>query len=96
VKKHISKEQVEHISWLARLKLSEEEKELYTQQFNDILEHFNKINELNTENMPPTFHTANLTNILRDDKVKPSLPIEEALRNAPKKKKNYFQAPRML
>jgi aspartyl-tRNA(Asn)/glutamyl-tRNA(Gln) amidotransferase subunit C len=96
VKKHISKEQVEHISWLARLKLSEEEKELYTQQFNDILEHFNKINELNTENVPPTFHTANLTNILRDDKSKPPLPVEEALRNAPKKRKNYFQAPRML
>jgi aspartyl-tRNA(Asn)/glutamyl-tRNA(Gln) amidotransferase subunit C len=96
VKKHISKEQVEHISWLARLKLSEEEKELYTQQFNDILEHFNKINELNTENVPPTFHTANLTNILRDDKAKPPLPVEEALRNAPKKRKNYFHAPRML
>jgi len=96
VKKHISKEQVEHVSWLARLELSEEEKKLYTQQFNDILEHFNKINELDTEKVPPTFHTANLINILRDDKVKPSLPIEEALSNAPKKKKGHFQAPRIL
>jgi len=96
VKKHISKEQVEHVSWLARLEVSEEEKELYTKQFNDILEYFNKINELNTENVPPTFHTAHLVNVLRDDEVKPSLPVEEALRNAPKKRKNYFQAPRML
>ncbi|WP_309492091.1 Asp-tRNA(Asn)/Glu-tRNA(Gln) amidotransferase subunit GatC [Candidatus Hecatella orcuttiae] len=95
-KRHISKEEVEHVAWLARLELSEEEKELYTQQFNDILDYFQKLNELDTEGVPPTLHVLELVNVFRKDEVKPSLPPEEALANAPRKRGRFFEAPRIL
>lgn len=95
-KRHISKKEVEHVAWLARLELSEEEKELYTQQFNDILDYFQKLNELDTEGVPPTLHVFELVNVFRKDDVKLSLPPEEALANAPKKKGRFFEAPRIL
>lgn len=96
MRRHISKEEVEHVAWLARLELSEEEKNLYTEQFNDILEYFSKINELKTEDVPPTYHVVNLVNVFREDEVKPSLPVEEVVRNAPKKREGYFEAPKIF
>jgi len=95
MRENISKKQVEHVAWLARLELTEEEKELYTKQFNDILEYFRKIDQANTENVQPTYHLTDLSNIFREDEVEPSLPVEEALRNTAKKKNGYIEAPRM-
>ena len=94
--KHISKEQVEHVAWLARIELSEEEKELYTKQFNDILAYFEKLAELDTEDVPPELHVARLVNVCREDVPGKPLDREEALRNAPKKREGYFEAPRIL
>jgi len=95
-KRHISKEEVEHIAWLARIELSEKEKELFTEQFNKILDYFKKIDEVETEEIPPTYHVLDLVNVYREDKVSPSLPPEKILKNAPKKEKRFFKAPRIV
>ncbi len=94
--KKISRDQIEHLAWLARIELTEEEKELLTVQLNDILEYFSKLDELNTENVSPTYHLIGNVNIFREDDVKPSLTIDEALQNAPRIEKRFFKAPRIM
>ena len=91
----ISKEEVEHIAELCRVKLSEEEKELFTKQFNDILNFFKQLDELDTDKIAPTFHVLNISNVFRDDIVKPSLSKEEIFKNVPRKEKDFIKAPRM-
>lgn len=95
-KRHITKEDVEHIAWLAHIELTEEEKEIFVEQFNRILEFFRKIDEVNTENVPPTYHVIDITNVFRDDEVKESLPKEEALKNAPRREDSFFKSPRIV
>jgi len=95
-KRHISKEEVEHIAWLARIDLSEREKARFTEQFNRILDYFKKIDEVKTEKVPPTYHVLDLVNVYREDKVTSSLPPKEVLKNAPKKEKRFFRAPRIV
>ena len=55
-KLHLSKKEVEHVAWLAHIELSEQEKTLFTEQFNEILEYFKKIDEVDTEDVEPTYH----------------------------------------
>jgi aspartyl-tRNA(Asn)/glutamyl-tRNA(Gln) amidotransferase subunit C len=95
-KHHISKGEVEHVAWLARIELSEKEKELFTEQFNKILDYFKKIDEIETEEIPPTYHVLDLVNVYREDKASPSLPPEKILKNASKKEKRFFKAPRIV
>lgn len=95
-KRFISREVVTHIARLARVELSEEEKELFTKQFNEILEYFRKIDELDTVKVPPTYHVLDLVNVFRKDEVKPSLSKDAATRNAPKKEGAYFKAPKII
>lgn len=94
--KYISRSQIEHLAWLAKLELTEEEKELYTIQLNEILEYFNRLSEINTENIPPTYHVIGKVNVFREDEVQPSLQVDEALRNALKKRNSFFEAPKIL
>ncbi|TMZ33904.1 Asp-tRNA(Asn)/Glu-tRNA(Gln) amidotransferase subunit GatC, partial [Klebsiella pneumoniae] len=82
----ISKEQVEHIAQLARLSLAPDEVERFTEQLNDILRFAEKLNELDTEGVEPTSHVMPMTNVLREDEVKPSWPRERVLVNAPEQK----------
>ena len=95
-KRHISRDEVEHVAWLARIELSEEEKRLFTEQFNQILDFFEKIDEVDTEGVPPTYHVLDLLNVYRGDRIGPSLATEEALKNAPKEEKGFFKAPRIV
>ena len=95
-RQQLTKKDVEHIAWLAHIELSEEEKALFTEQFNDILDYFKKIDEVDTEGVEPTYHVLDLENVSRRDKTEPSLPVEEALRNAPKKEKKFIKAPRIV
>ncbi len=95
-KRHLSREEVEHVAWLARIDLSEEEKHLFTEQFNQILDFFKKIDEVDTEGVPPTYHVLDLVNVYRGDKIGPSLTTEEALKNAPKGEKGFFKASRIV
>jgi len=92
----ISKDDVKHVARLARLRLTEEEKEKFGKQLNQILAYVEKLNELNIENVEPTSHVVPLTNVLRKDEVKPSLSEEEALANAPERKGKYFKVPKII
>lgn len=89
----ITKEQVLHIAELARLKLSAEESDQFTIQLNQILEYAAKLNELDTDHIEPTSHIYPISNVMREDEVKPSLPREKALSNAPEQENGMFQVP---
>jgi aspartyl-tRNA(Asn)/glutamyl-tRNA(Gln) amidotransferase subunit C len=94
--KHLSKKEVEHIAWLAHIELSDEEKALFTGQFNEILDYFKTIDIVDTEGVEPTYHVLDLKNVHRKDETKPSLSTEEALKNAPRKEKKFFKSPRII
>ncbi len=92
----ISKEQVEHVAMLARLELTEEEKQTYTEQLNSILEYAAILDKLDTQDVPPTAHPLPLHNVFRDDVVKPSISQEEALTNAPDAEDGFFKVPKIV
>ena len=79
----LSLEEVEHIAVLARLGLSSAEKEMFRDQLSAILDHAEKLNSLDTAGVPPTTSALPLSNVMRPDEVTPSLPIDDALANAP-------------
>ena len=96
-KNQISKDDLESLSKLAMLNLSDEEKEKLIPQLNDIIEYFKKLNDLDTENVKPITHPIEgLKNVFREDTPSESLTNEEALKNAQHKKDGYFKAPRIL
>lgn len=92
----ISKKEVEHVAHLARLELNEKEAETFTKHLDSILSFANKLNELDTEKVEPTSHVLDLKNVTREDTVRPSLPVEEALRNTPDHKENQIKVPSVL
>lgn len=92
----ITIQDVEHIAKLARLKLTEEEKLRFQKELGKIIEYFDQLKKLNTDGVPPTTHVVPLENVLREDKVTPSLPVEEALADAPDRKGNYFRVPKVV
>ena len=92
----ITSEDVEHISWLASIKISDEEKEKFVDQFNSILEYFHQLDEVDTEGIEPTYRVVDLTNVFRDDISRKSLTKEEALKNAPRRENGYFKSPRIV
>ena len=91
----ITKKNIENISWLARIKLTEEEKENFTKQLNSILDYFKTLDEVEAD-VPPTHHVVGLTNVFRDDVVEKSISQDDALSNAPKKERGYFKGPRIV
>jgi aspartyl-tRNA(Asn)/glutamyl-tRNA(Gln) amidotransferase subunit C len=95
-RRQLSKKEVEHIAWLAHIELSEKEKTLFTEQFNDILDYFKKIDKVDTEDVQPTYHVLDLMNVYREDEAAASLPTKEAPKNAPKKEKKFLKAPRII
>jgi aspartyl-tRNA(Asn)/glutamyl-tRNA(Gln) amidotransferase subunit C len=92
----LSRGDVEHVAHLARLGLTEGELSLLEGQLNHILEQYAKLAELDTESIPPTAQTIELENILRDDVVTPSLPVEEVVGNAPEAAGGYIVVPPIL
>ena len=87
---------VEYVARLARLKLTQDEKEKYVRQLGDILNYINKLNELDTSKVEPTSHVISLSNVFREDKVKESLPAEEILSNAPQKSRGFFRVKKVI
>ncbi len=87
---------VEHIAKLAKLSFSEDEMKKFTEQFNEILSFMEKLNELDTSSIEPLSHVIELQNVLRNDIVRPSLPTEEALKNAPAKDDRFFKVPKVI
>lgn len=92
----ISIEDVEHIAWLARLELTDEEKEKFSSQLSSILEHAGKISELDLKGVPPTSHAVPISNVFREDVAGADLSQEEALSNAPKKESGAFVVPKIV
>lgn len=89
----IDREQVLHVARLARLKLSEEEVERMTGELSDILEHVDRISQMDLDGVEPTSHVVALENVLRADVPRPSLPREAALANAPEPVDGAFRVP---
>jgi aspartyl-tRNA(Asn)/glutamyl-tRNA(Gln) amidotransferase subunit C len=92
----ISVSDVEHIAALARMKLTDEEKNTYRLQLSDMLNYIEKLGELDTANIDPTSHVVPLSNVFRDDVLKESLITEEALRNAPQVAESLYKVPRII
>ena len=81
----LTRAQVEHIAELAKLKLSEDEIAKMTEQLSAILDHAARLQELNTDAIPPTASVVPLQNVMREDRVIPSTPREDVMANAPDK-----------
>jgi aspartyl-tRNA(Asn)/glutamyl-tRNA(Gln) amidotransferase subunit C len=92
----IERGEVEHVARLARLKLSEAEKGLFTDHLNSILDYMEKLNELDIGAIEPTFHVVSHQNIMREDEVKESQSQEAALENAPDKAQGCFRVPKII
>jgi aspartyl-tRNA(Asn)/glutamyl-tRNA(Gln) amidotransferase subunit C len=89
----IDRDQLLHVAHLARLELREEEVEQLGMQLNDILAAVSKVSELDLTDVPPTSHPLDVVNVWGDDEPRPSLPVEDALRNAPEREGGFFKVP---
>ena len=92
----LTRADVEHVAHLARLGLTEEELTRLEGQLNHILDQYATLAELDTDAIPPTAQTIELENILREDVVRPSLPIEGVLANAPARDGDFIVVPAIL
>lgn len=92
----VSREEVLHIALLARLGLTEEEVARLTEQLSNILENFEALKEVDTTNVPPTAQSIALQNVLGEDVVSSSLPLEDVLANAPQKDGDFFKVRAVL
>ncbi len=81
----LTRAQVEHIAELAKLRLSEDEIAKMTEQLSAILDYAARLQQLDTDSIPPTASVVPFHNIMRDDVVEPSLPREQVIANAPDK-----------
>ncbi len=92
----LSHEDVEHIALLARLHLSDEEKDRYREQLSNILDHISKLQELDTRDVQPMSSVVVEQSRLRADEAGPAMPREDLLRNAPNRADDQFRVPPVL
>lgn len=92
----ITSKDVEHVATLARLRFKEEEIIPFTRQLNTILEYFEKLQAVDTTDVPPSTHAVNVCNAFRDDAVKTSLSSDAALQNAPDAEQSCFKVPKII
>lgn len=92
----ISDELVAHVCALARLSFEEGEFGRFREQFERIVEHVEKLNELNLDDIKPTSHAIEQSNAFRADEVKKSIEREKALANAPKAKGGLIVTPKVI
>ena len=92
----LSKEEVHHIALLARVGMTDEDLETFGEQLSDILEQFQVLEQVDTEDVLPTSHTVDLTSVFRDDKERPSLPQADVLANAPREDDGFFRVKAVL
>jgi len=94
--KEIDSDRVRHIGKLSRIELAEEELETFSRQLGAILEYFDKLQELETVDVEPMAHAVEISNVLADDVVGPSLPADRALANAPQRDGDFFKVPKVI
>jgi aspartyl-tRNA(Asn)/glutamyl-tRNA(Gln) amidotransferase subunit C len=92
----LSRDEVAHLAMLARLALSEEELDRFAGQIDVIIGSVARVSEVAADDIPPTSHALPLTNVMRDDEVRPGLTQEEALSGAPAAELGRFRVPRIL
>lgn len=92
----LSLEEVEHIAQLARLNLSHAEKDMFRDQLSAILDYADMLNQLDTTGVPPAASALPLRNVMRRDQVRPSLPPQDALANAPDTEADQFRVRAIL
>ncbi len=92
----IDQKTVEHVAKIARLNLSEEEKEKFAKELDAVAESFAKISEAKTEGIEPTFQPVQIANVMREDSEEKCLPQSEALANAEHKESGFFKGPRIV
>jgi aspartyl-tRNA(Asn)/glutamyl-tRNA(Gln) amidotransferase subunit C len=92
----IDSEQVRKVAKLARLELTDAEVEEFTGQLGAILEAVAKMNGLDTENVEPLAHCLPISNVFREDQIKPSLGTDKTLANAPQRDGSFFSVPKIL
>ena len=91
----ITKEQVEHVAKLARLDLTEQEKELYTKQLSQILDYIDQLNKVSTEGVEPMYQPIPIVNVMREDILKKEFEREALLKNAPHEEFGFFRVPKI-
>lgn len=91
----ITVKDVEHVAKLARLELTEEEKQKFTTQLGDVLKYVDQMNEVDTSNVEPMAHAIDFVNVMRDDVVKYDETKEELMMNAPDEENGYFKVPKI-
>ena len=89
----LSKEEVRHVAMLARLGLEPGDEEFYADQLSGILGHIDRLQQLDTEDIPPTAQVVAVASRLRDDEPRPCLSQEDALANAPASVNGFFRVP---
>jgi aspartyl-tRNA(Asn)/glutamyl-tRNA(Gln) amidotransferase subunit C len=92
----ITRDEVERVARLARLRLTDEERETMTSQLDAILGYIDKLNALDTAGIEPTTTVIPMVSVMREDVVRPSLSQEEALANAPDREDVFFRVPRII
>lgn len=92
----IDRQEVKKVANLARLSITEEEEEQFTTQLNNILEYFDQLSELDTENVKPTTRAIETSNITRPDKLVPFSEKEALVKAAPEPQGEFFRVPKIL
>ena len=89
----INRDEVLHVARLARLELAAAEVERFTEQLSAILEAVAKVSELDLTDVEPTAHPLDVVNVWAEDEPRPSLPVDDALANAPETQDGFFKVP---
>ncbi|MDG6243356.1 MAG: Asp-tRNA(Asn)/Glu-tRNA(Gln) amidotransferase subunit GatC [Methanolobus sp.] len=92
----ITKEEVEHVGWLSRIEIDAKQSDSYAEKLNSVLDYFGQLDEVDTEDIAPTYHIADIVNVFREDEVTESLSQKEVLANTENKQEGNFKAPRIM
>ena len=92
----LSRKDVAHLAHLSRLSLTDEELDLFAGQLADVLDAVAQVGKAPVEDVPPTTHAVPMTNVMREDVIRPSLPREAVLAGAPAAEEGRFRVPRIL
>ncbi|MEZ7741040.1 Asp-tRNA(Asn)/Glu-tRNA(Gln) amidotransferase subunit GatC [Gemella sanguinis] len=92
----ITKEQVNHIAHLSRLEIQEDEVDGYIEKLEKVVDLFNELNSVDTENIKPTYHVLDLVNVFREDVAQEGMNREEVLKNSKETEAGQFKVPTIL
>ncbi|MCI0680481.1 MAG: Asp-tRNA(Asn)/Glu-tRNA(Gln) amidotransferase subunit GatC [Gemmataceae bacterium] len=92
----LSIDQVRWVAHLARLELTDDEAATFTRDLTAIVDYVNQLQSVNTDNVEPLAHAVELTNVFRADEPAESLPVDQALANAPRREGDFYAVPAVL